>query len=165
MDTQQAANLAIDTQRPWDAGMSMTVDRMGTMFARRPGRRAGLAAVMAGSHLDTQPTGGKSDGVQGVLAALAWARIFSVRPVHVDETGVAAVREGAEAHGSSHREIRSGAGHDAIYIAANAPTAMVSVPWVGGVSHNQTEGCKPEWVTAGANVLLHAVLEMAARID
>jgi N-carbamoyl-L-amino-acid hydrolase len=75
------------------------------------------------------------------------------------------VREGAQACGYSHRDILSGAGHDAVYIAAIAPTAMVFVPCVDGVSHNETEECKPEWVTAGANVLLHAVLEMAGRVD
>jgi N-carbamoyl-L-amino-acid hydrolase len=92
-------------------------------------------------------------------------QIFSFRPVHFDETCVAAVREGAQACGYSHRDILSGAGHDAVYIAAVAPTAMVFVPCVDGVSHNETEECKPEWVTAGANVLLHAVLEMAGRVD
>ena len=417
MDGHQAANLAIDNKRLWDAlmevaqygatakggnnrltltdldrqvrelfagwcaeaGMSLTVDRMGNMFARRPGKRDDLAPVMAGSHLDTQPTGGKYDGVLGVLAALelvrtlndrgieterpieivnwtneegsrfapamissgvfagaftidwAYARrdrdghslgdelekigykgdapvggrdihaffelhieqgpileaeektvgvvtdcqgqrwyeltltgfeahagptpmdrrrdallgaarvvelvnrigldrapsacatvgqidvhpnsrnvipgevfltidfrhpdndvledmcqaleqgvaeiagaiglerkleqIFSFRPVHFDETCVAAVREAAKACGYSHRDILSGAGHDAVYIAAVAPTAMVFAPCVDGVSHNETEECKPEWVTAGANVLLHAVLEMAGRVD
>ncbi|MBK1697392.1 Zn-dependent hydrolase [Rhodovibrio salinarum] len=91
-------------------------------------------------------------------------QIFSFAPVHFDETCVAAVREGAKACGYSHRDILSGAGHDAVYIAAVAPTAMVFVPCVDGVSHNETEECKPEWVTAGANVLLHAVLEMAGRV-
>ena len=51
-------------------GMSLTVDEVGNMFATRPGRRADLAAIAMGSHLDTQPTGGKFDGVLGVLAGL-----------------------------------------------------------------------------------------------
>ena len=63
------------------AGCTMSVDAMGNIFARRPGRDPGLAPVMTGSHLDTQPTGGKFDGVYGVLdnlstyspAALYWA--------------------------------------------------------------------------------------------
>ena len=108
-------------------------------------------------------------GVAQIAEAIGLERtleqIFSFRPVHFDETCVAAVREGAEACGYSHRDILSGAGHDAVYIAAVAPTAMVFVPCVDGVSHNETEECKPEWVTAGANVLLHAVLEMAGRVD
>lgn len=52
------------------AGLTVTVDRMGNMFARRPGRNPDAAPVLAGSHLDTQPTGGRFDGITGVLAAL-----------------------------------------------------------------------------------------------
>eukprot|EP01035_Chromulina_nebulosa_P064583 gene64583-88350_t len=52
------------------AGMSMGVDKMGTMFATRPGTDPEALPVYIGSHLDTQPTGGKYDGVLGVLAGL-----------------------------------------------------------------------------------------------
>src|ERR1700757_200387 len=51
-------------------GCTISVDDMGTMFARRPGRNQNLAPIAMGSHLDTQPTGGKFDGVLGVLGAL-----------------------------------------------------------------------------------------------
>src|SRR3954465_10596299 len=51
-------------------GCTVTVDDMGAMFARRPGQRNDIAPIAMGSHLDTQPTGGKFDGVLGVLAAL-----------------------------------------------------------------------------------------------
>ena len=51
-------------------GCSVTIDDMGTMFARRPGQRADVPPIAMGSHLDTQPTGGKFDGALGVLAAL-----------------------------------------------------------------------------------------------
>ncbi len=51
-------------------GCTVTIDDMGTMFARRPGQRADLPPIAMGSHLDTQPTGGKFDGALGVLAAL-----------------------------------------------------------------------------------------------
>jgi beta-ureidopropionase / N-carbamoyl-L-amino-acid hydrolase len=63
--------------------------------------------------------------------------------------------------GLSHRNITSGAGHDAVYMAKVAPTAMIFVPCVDGISHNETEDIKPEWATAGANVLIRAVLETA----
>ncbi|HZY67009.1 MAG TPA: Zn-dependent hydrolase [Devosia sp.] len=52
------------------AGMSMGVDQMGTMFARREGTEPELDPVYIGSHLDTQPTGGRYDGVLGVLSGL-----------------------------------------------------------------------------------------------
>ena len=53
-----------------DAGCAVSVDEMGNMFARRPGRNPDALPVITGSHLDTQPTGGKFDGVYGVLAGL-----------------------------------------------------------------------------------------------
>ena len=53
-----------------DAGLDVRVDQMGNIFAWRPGSDATLSPVLAGSHLDTQPTGGRFDGVYGVLAAL-----------------------------------------------------------------------------------------------
>ena len=52
------------------AGCAVGVDEMGNIFARRPGRNADAPPVMTGSHLDTQPTGGKFDGVYGVLSGL-----------------------------------------------------------------------------------------------
>lgn len=52
------------------AGMTMGLDQMGTMFARREGTDPDALPVYVGSHLDTQPTGGKYDGVLGVLGGL-----------------------------------------------------------------------------------------------
>ena len=71
------------------AGCTVTVDEMGNMFARRPGEDNTLAPVMVGSHLDTQPTGGKFDGALGVLGALEVVRslndlnIRTRRPIEV----------------------------------------------------------------------------------
>src|SRR5262249_46258281 len=50
-------------------GCTVTIDDMGAMFARRPGQRNDIPPIAMGSHLDTQPTGGKFDGVLGVLGA------------------------------------------------------------------------------------------------
>ena len=74
---------------------------------------------------------------------------------------VASVREGAKKFGYSHRDIVSGAAHDAVYMARIAPTAMVFVPCEGGISHNEIENARPGDIAAGCNVLLHAVLERA----
>ena len=52
------------------ANMTVSIDTMGNMFARRAGTNQTLPPVLAGSHLDTQPSGGRFDGVFGVLAAL-----------------------------------------------------------------------------------------------
>ena len=57
-----------------EIGCSITIDDMGNIFARRDGRNNELAPIVAGSHLDTQPHGGKFDGIYGVLAALEAVR-------------------------------------------------------------------------------------------
>jgi N-carbamoyl-L-amino-acid hydrolase len=75
---------------------------------------------------------------------------------------VEAVRAGAARHGFSHRDIVSGAGHDAVYMAKVAPAAMIFVPCIGGISHNEVEDAKPADIEAGANVLLHAMLQEAS---
>lgn len=59
------------------AGMSITVDQIGNVFMRRAGRNSALPPVMSGSHIDTQPTGGKFDGNYGVLAALEVVRTLN----------------------------------------------------------------------------------------
>ncbi|MCW4113670.1 Zn-dependent hydrolase [Aurantimonas sp. MSK8Z-1] len=82
-------------------------------------------------------------------------------PVTFDPGCVAAVREAAETLGYTHTDIVSGAGHDACWINRIAPTAMVMCPCVDGLSHNEAEEITREWAAAGANVLLHAVVETA----
>src|SRR5882724_9059207 len=59
------------------AGCTIRVDKMGNIFARRPGRNPDAPPVMTGSHLDTQPTGGKFDGAYGVLAGLEAVRTLN----------------------------------------------------------------------------------------
>ncbi|HYM32214.1 MAG TPA: Zn-dependent hydrolase [Candidatus Cybelea sp.] len=60
-----------------EAGCTISVDRMGNIFARRPGKDNSLPPVGTGSHLDSQPTGGKFDGVYGVLAGLEVIRTLN----------------------------------------------------------------------------------------
>ena len=60
-----------------EAGCTVTIDDMGNMFARRAGRDESCQPILIGSHLDTQPKGGKYDGVLGVLAALETVRAFN----------------------------------------------------------------------------------------
>ena len=83
-------------------------------------------------------------------------------PCRFDARCVAAVREGARAGGYSSLEIVSGAGHDAVYVARVAPTAMIFVPCKGGISHNEIEDAAPADLAAGCNVLLQAMLACAA---
>ncbi|NHH99986.1 Zn-dependent hydrolase [Oceanimonas sp. MB9] len=74
------------------------------------------------------------------------------------------VRACTEALAIPHRDMVTGAGHDAVYISRVAPTAMIFVPCVDGISHNECEDAKPEDLEAGANVLLHAMLQTAEPI-
>jgi len=82
-------------------------------------------------------------------------------PVTFDPTLVGRVRSAAERLGYSHKDIISGAGHDACWTSKVAPTTMIMCPCVGGLSHNEAEEISPEWASAGADVLFHAVLETA----
>ncbi len=86
-------------------------------------------------------------------------------PVPFDKNCVAAIRNAAERLGYSHRDLISGAGHDACWIAKVAPTAMVMCPCVDGLSHNEAEAITKEWAVSGADVLLHAVLETAEVVE
>ncbi len=86
-------------------------------------------------------------------------------PVEFDKGCVAAVRSAAERLGYSHRDLVSGAGHDACWINRVAPTSMVMCPCVDGLSHNEAEEISQDWAAAGTNVLFHAVVETAQIVD
>ena len=72
---------------------------------------------------------------------------------------IACVRAGTEKAGFKSRDMISGAGHDAAYIARVAPTTMIFVPCAGGISHNEAESTSFDECAAGAQVLLNAALE------
>ncbi|HEY0275744.1 MAG TPA: Zn-dependent hydrolase [Paenirhodobacter sp.] len=99
----------------------------------------------------------------GVVCAIEAVGHFD--PVTFTPDLVATVRKAAETLGYSHRDIVSGAGHDACWAAKLAPTTMIFCPCVGGLSHNEAEEISPEWAAAGADVLLHAVVETAGIVE
>ncbi|MDA8249040.1 MAG: Zn-dependent hydrolase [Rhodospirillales bacterium] len=103
------------------------------------------------------------EAIAGITASAgvqtAVERVWDSPAVRFDADCVAAVRRAAAAQNYPAREIVSGAGHDAAYIARVAPTSMIFVPCEGGLSHNELEKTEQEQVTAGANVLLRAVLD------
>jgi N-carbamoyl-L-amino-acid hydrolase len=80
-------------------------------------------------------------------------------PFHPD--CVEAVRKATARLGYSTMDVVSGAGHDAIYVARLAPAGMIFVPCKDGISHNEIEDAQSSHLEAGANVLLHAMLERA----
>jgi N-carbamoyl-L-amino-acid hydrolase len=113
------------------------------------------------SDMDAQLKVGVEEICKTIGLSYDLKQVFYYAPVAFDKGCVDAVRRAAQHLGLSHRDIVSGAGHDACYIARVAPTSMVFTPCVDGISHNESEEISQEWATAGANVLMHAVLEKA----
>ena len=92
---------------------------------------------------------------------MEFEQIWYSPPVPFDKYCVDSVRKAAENSGYSHRDIISGAGHDACYISRVAPTAMVFVPCEDGISHNESENADPADIAAGCDVLFQAVVDQA----
>ena len=101
----------------------------------------------------------------GMGLSVGFEKVGGFDPVTFDRDCVRAVRTAAERLGYSHRDIISGAGHDACWINRVAPTAMVMCPCVDGLSHNEAEDISPSWARAGAEVLFHAVVETAEIVE
>nr|WP_222938124.1 Zn-dependent hydrolase [Pseudomonas gessardii] len=95
---------------------------------------------------------------EGIGLQASVKQIFQYAPIAFDKECVAVVQAAAEVLGYSHRRMISGAGHDACYLNQVAPTAMIFVPCVEGLSHNEAEAIHLHWSTAGADVLLQAIL-------
>ena len=108
---------------------------------------------------------GAQDIIDEIGLTMEIEQVGQFDPVTFDEGCVSAVRRAAERLGYAHRDIVSGAGHDACLINRVAPTAMVMCPCVDGLSHNEAEEISKEWAAAGTDVLFHAVLETAGIID
>ena len=139
-----------------------------------PGSRNTVPGRVAFTIDMRHPDGGVMDAMDHALrAAFERARgrtpdlafdlheIWYAPPVAFDPGCVAAVRQAAAELGLSARDIVSGAGHDAVYMARVVPTAMIFVPCKDGISHNEAEYASPQACADGANVLLHAVLARA----
>jgi N-carbamoyl-L-amino-acid hydrolase len=113
------------------------------------------------SEMDAALRAGVEEIAKAIGLTYELKQVFYYAPVAFDPECVAAVRAAADHFGYTHRDIVSGAGHDACYLARVCPTSMIFTPCVDGISHNELEDIKQEWSTAGANVLMHAVLEKA----
>ena len=95
----------------------------------------------------------------GLAIAIEMVSHYPAQPF--DKDCIEAVGRAAEKLGYSNMPAVSGAGHDAVYMARLAPAGMIFIPCKDGISHNEIEDAKPEHITAGCNVLLHAMLERA----
>lgn len=89
--------------------------------------------------------------------------ILSFPPLPFDKTCIEVVRKVAQNLNYPHRTMVSGAGHDSCNISKIAPTSMIFIPCIKGISHNEKEEIIPEWMSAGANVLLNAVKHLSKR--
>ena len=93
--------------------------------------------------------------------AIETQRLARFDPVHFDDSIARRIESNAALLGLSCRRMTSGAGHDAQMMARLCPTAMIFVPSAGGVSHNPAEHTDSDDLNAGANVLLHTLLDLA----
>lgn len=132
-----ARRLIIDWMQ--QAGLKVSIDKIGNIYAGRPGRDKTLSPVKTGSHIDSAPTGCQFDGAFGVLGVLEINRTLKLR----------------------HRRILAGAGHDAQEWARICPAAMVFVPGENdGISRNPLEYSTPDQCASGINTLLHTILTL-----
>ena len=84
--------------------------------------------------------------------------------VPFDPTLVGRLRDAAAARGFASRDMPTGIGHDAVFLARRVPAALLFVPCVGGISHNEAEAITPAWAAAGLHVLADAVLATAGLV-
>ncbi|WP_445503105.1 Zn-dependent hydrolase [Microvirga sp. G4-2] len=116
--------------------------------------------VMEGKLMSAVPAMAKEIGLE-----FSVEKVWDSPAVRFDPECISAVRTGTEKAGFLSRDMVSGAGHDAAYIARVAPTTMIFVPCEGGLSHNEAESTTFEECAAGAQVLLNAVLEYDQRFS
>jgi N-carbamoyl-L-amino-acid hydrolase len=84
--------------------------------------------------------------------------------VTFDPACVQGVRDASDLIGIPCMDIFSGAGHDAINLSHVCPSGMIFIPCEGGISHNELENARPEDLTAGTDVLMHALLQRVGRV-
>ena len=120
-------------------------------------------------HPDAATLSSLLDDAERGLAELADRRdlgfefrvLLKKQPVRFDRDIVSVIEQAAKTLAYPYKRMLSGAGHDAMNIAGLAPTAMIFIPCKNGISHNEAEYASSSDVAAGANVLLHAVIELA----
>jgi N-carbamoyl-L-amino-acid hydrolase len=128
---------------------TFTVDLRDPDEQRLHAEEAALAAYLKGLAADEEVT-------------ISVERLARFEPVTFDNKIVELVEEAARKCGLASKRMTSGAGHDAQMIARIAPSAMIFVPSIGGISHNPREHTSDADLVAGANILLNIVSRLAA---
>jgi len=116
-------------------------------------------AICDAMDADIRGVAAKLSAETGLPITIQQVSAYPAQPFHPDM--INAVGRAAKELGYSNMPAVSGAGHDAVYMARLAPAGMIFIPCKDGISHNEIEDAKPEHITAGCNVLLHAMLERA----
>ena len=157
--------LAIDT----DDSVKMTVGTLNitpNSISTIPGR---ACFTIDCRHPDTAILSSLLTDVKRGLAELADKRalgfefrvLLKKQPVRFDRDIVSVIEQATKNLAYPYKRMLSGAGHDAMNIAELAPTAMIFIPCKNGISHNEAEYASSSDVAAGANVLLHSMIELA----
>jgi beta-ureidopropionase / N-carbamoyl-L-amino-acid hydrolase len=108
---------------------------------------------------DIRAVAARLQAESGLPITIEMVSHYPAAPFHAD--CINSVAKAAAQLGYTHMPVISGAGHDAVYMSRLAPAGMIFIPCKDGISHNEIEDAKPEHITAGCNVLLHAMLERA----
>ena len=88
-------------------------------------------------------------------------QVVKLAPLTFNSELLETLRETADELGYRREDIVSGAGHDSCHLNDKMPTAMLFIPCIDGLSHNESENIKDEWCEKGCNMLFHAVLKLA----
>jgi N-carbamoyl-L-amino-acid hydrolase len=116
-------------------------------------------ALLQAMDADLRAVAAQLAAASGLAIELEPVSSYPAQAFHPD--CIDAVARAARRLGHASLPIVSGAGHDAVYLARVAPTGMIFIPCKDGISHNEIEDARPEHVGAGADVLLHAMLDRA----
>ncbi len=116
-------------------------------------------ALCALMDADIRAVAARLSAESGLPIEITPVSAYPAQPFHPEM--VSAVAQAAQALGYSHMPVVSGAGHDAVYMARLAPAGMIFIPCKDGISHNEIEDAQPAHISAGCNVLLHAMLTRA----
>ncbi len=169
------------------ARMAVAIDELANTFQPQPVMTVGVVAVGPGARStipgstmfmvdcrcpDEQGLEQLETEIRSICQGIAEARglgleielITTIPPITFDATCITAVRDAAERRGFAHRDISSGAGHDACHVSVVAPVGMIFVPCKDGISHNEVEYASPEDIASGCQVLLDVVVEAANKI-
>lgn len=90
--------------------------------------------------------------------------VLNFAPLHFAQSCIDIIRKNTQQLGYQYEDIVSGAGHDSCHLSKIAPTAMIFIPCIKGLSHNEAEDITAEWSEAGADVLAHAIVELADQV-